>query len=301
MTIEPVGPLPPTRRPPRSAAALGCRLLLPVLVAAAAADAPAAEPGGFLETLDVRVVNLEVYVTDRDGRPVETLRSVSQMATDEDRREQAMRRLRGFTQQVDAETERLRQLAQASVFALSHLVNGLAALPGRKAVVYLGEGIPMRPGEELYAAFDQFMTRARPDLVDFDNPSSEQRDAAIDMRSAALGALDPGAGAMRGQGRAATSGIHELTAVANAGRVSFYALKTDVGDGGLPPEFAGEMRDLFTPQLQGLRERNLTQSIRAMAEQTGGRAVLGTGVGGLLAEARADLASYYFLGARDPS
>ena len=44
-------------------------LLAPLLVGAAGAQAPTS----FLESLEVRVVNMEVYVTDRQGNPVEGL------------------------------------------------------------------------------------------------------------------------------------------------------------------------------------------------------------------------------------
>lgn len=37
-----------------------------------------------------------------------------------------------------------------SLDALSDLVGSLAGMPGRKALVYLSDGLPMRPGEDLY-------------------------------------------------------------------------------------------------------------------------------------------------------
>ncbi|MFQ5351091.1 MAG: VWA domain-containing protein, partial [Thermoanaerobaculia bacterium] len=202
---------------------------------------------------------------------LELLRTVAQLTGDEDRQEQAMRRLRAFNEQIDAQVERQRQQAQNAVFAMSHLVNALAALPGRKAVVYIGEGWPMRPGEELYSATDQLFTNLRTELIDYSQATSEQRDSALDMRSGALDALDPGSRSVSRRGQGAASGIQDLTALANTGRVSFYTLKADTGGGGLPAEFAGEMRELFTPQLQGIRDRNIQAALSAMADETGGR------------------------------
>jgi VWFA-related protein len=227
---------------------------------------------------------------------LELLRTVGQLTSDEDRREQAMRRLRGFNDQIDAQAERQRQQAQNAVFAMSHLVNALAAFPGRKAIVYVGEGWPMRPGEELYAATDQLFSGLRNELVDYAEATTEQRDAALDMRSSALDSLDPGSRSVSRRGEGAASGIQDLTGLANSGRVSFYTLKADVGEGGLPAEFAGEMRQLYTPRLQGIRDRNLTAALTALADETGGHSDLGSGVGEMVARARADLGSYYSIG-----
>ena len=228
---------------------------------------------------------------------LETLRSISELARIPDiRGDQATRQLRAFSKEVDAQAERQRQHTQTQVFGLSHLVNGLAALPGRKSIVYFSEGMPMRPGEELYTAIDELLVKAGPDLVDFDADDSEQQDLALDRRSSALGALDQVRRSGNRNREIPDSGIDGLTAMANAGRVSFYTLKADIGDGGLPAEFRGEMRELFTPELQGIRFRNLAASLSAMAHDTGGRPALGTGALELIAQARADHGGYYFLG-----
>ncbi len=176
-------------------------------------------------------------------------------------------------------------------------MSALAALPGPKAVVYVSDGLPMRPAAELYAALDEQYARLRPTLED--SPSGS--DTRIDLRSAALGALDPGSGgAGIGYEDVAASGIEELAALANAGRVSFYTLKPAGAEGSLPPEIAGDLRQVFTPRVQGARESNLAEGLRALAEETGGAAVVGTDVDGLLARARDDLTSHYFLGFAPP-
>lgn len=227
---------------------------------------------------------------------LEVLRSIIDLSIDEDRREQAMRRMRSFMSQIDAQAELQRQQTQTAVFAMSHLVNGLAAFPGRKAVLYIGEGMPMRPGEELYTALDDLSGDLRNELIDYSQATSEQRDAALDMRSSALDSLDPGSRSTTKRGQGSTSGINDLTALANAGRVSFYTLKADSGPGGVPSQFAGGAQDLFTPRLYASHDNNLKAALSALADETGGRSALGTGVSDLVDQARTDLGSYYFLG-----
>jgi len=54
---------------------LATLILLPPLAAAGppSAASPSPPSGIFAESVDVQVVNVEVYVTDRDGKPVEGL------------------------------------------------------------------------------------------------------------------------------------------------------------------------------------------------------------------------------------
>jgi hypothetical protein len=78
--------------------------------------------------------------------------------------------------------------------------------------------------------------------------------------------------------------------------VSFYSLKTDVGEGSTPAEMTEDVRATVTPQILETRNRNLAASLREMAEDTGGGFAFGTGAEDLHHRARSDLGGYYLLG-----
>ena len=60
--------------PVRLTAALTAAVLFLPVVAAAQQQKPQGEPQRLVETLDVRVINVDVVVTDRKGNPVHGLK-----------------------------------------------------------------------------------------------------------------------------------------------------------------------------------------------------------------------------------
>ena len=97
-------------------------------------------------------------------------------------------------------------------------------------------------------------------------------------RSAALGAISAGVEGGRGaarRGEAPAQGITDLAALANAGGVSFYPIKVLGNLGGVPAELEGDAAALYTPQLRSVRETNLSDTLRVMADSTGGSAAIG--------------------------
>ncbi len=210
---------------------------------------------------------------------------------------EAARYLRNYSREVDAHANLLRQQTAAAYYALSHLVNALGALPGRKALVYVSDGLPMRPGEELYYAVAEVTRHEMLDLTAVD--STEARDASLAVRSAGLDALGDMAGGRRGSRRSSNSApddLQTLASLANASQVSFYTIKPQGEIGGMPPELAGEAAALYTPQLRSIRENNLGDTLRVMASETGGVAVVGSDIEGLFGRVKEDFSSYYSLG-----
>jgi VWFA-related protein len=121
--------------------------------------------------------------------------------------------------------------------AASDLMRVLAAVPGRKALVYVSEGLQLRPGS--------FLIRLMASIT------SLCRDFAIGLRT---------------ENSSLAFALKNVGAVANASRVTFYPL--DIGGarrgpaGGRRPQVAGELR------------ASLQDSLTFLASETGGRAFL---------------------------
>ncbi len=230
----------------------------------------------------------------RDG--LRTLQEIQRTIGSDTRGSESAHYLSNYAREIDIHAERIRGEVRGLLFALSHLVNALAVFPGRKALVYVSDGIPMRPGDELYYAIQESSSRMQPRLLE--TGSTDARHADINNRSAALGAISAGVeGSQRSARRGGTpaQGITDLSALANAGGVSFYPIKVLGNLGGVPADLEGEAAALYTPQLMSVRETNLSDTLRVMADSTGGATAIGADIGALLRRAEADLSRYYSL------
>lgn len=147
---------------------------------------------------------------------------------------------------------------------LKQVIGSLAGLTGRKALLHVSDGIPLRVGAEAYALVNQLCP----------------------------GTFDVFASA----GEDLTSHLHAVTSTANANGVTFYTMEA----AGLraasssSAEFAGRSLDAE----QDFEDRNNYQDvIFNLASETGGRAFLNTNqleVG--LAKVAEDLSNFYSLG-----
>jgi VWFA-related protein len=154
-----------------------------------------------------------------------------------------------------------------SVDALRDLVEFLAGLPGRKAVLYVSSGIPMVAALDLLSAVEQkFASQsAMSDIMSYD----------------------------------ASRRFEELGSVANANGITFYTLDA----GGLRPDMAGAAEnpgvgdDRLATHLYRDHYANLQDPLFFMADETGGRAILNRNeVLPALDEIASDFDSYYSLG-----
>lgn len=154
-----------------------------------------------------------------------------------------------------------------SLRALREFVGSLGGLDGRKAVVYISDGLEMIQGEDLYHALSQKfhdttgMTRMR----DFD--------AHRDFQS--------------------------LTQLANTNRVSFYAI--DAAGLRVSSTTSADTTGLTTPGMSSFVDSvyttNLQASLQFMAERTGGKAIINTNRWDKpLAKLAQDFKTYYSLG-----
>jgi VWFA-related protein len=200
-----------------------------------------------------------------------------------------LEKLTGFAVQAEAERRRVIQLLDSaksfqeaepfvdfyakqvfndlerSIEGLQELVAPLAGLPGRKALLYVSDGLPMEAGADLFHL--------------------------LDLRFG-----DSSAGRMLAKRYSARSRFRELISSANANRVTFYTLDA----AGLRTY---SYMDVANATAQGgamidqIHFSNLQNSLIYMAQETGGKVIMNTNdfTDGL-EQVGDDLSSYYSLG-----
>jgi VWFA-related protein len=152
-----------------------------------------------------------------------------------------------------------------SIDSLRDLVASLAGLPGRKAILYVSDGLELVPGEDVFSALQDKFKDASSVLL-------EAHEFDLSRR------------------------FQELVASANANRISFYSL--DAGGLRMSSASSAEERNpsttAYTDQIYW---GNLQGSIQMMAEDTGGLTIMNTNdpAKGLEIVA-ADFRNYYSLG-----
>ncbi len=154
-----------------------------------------------------------------------------------------------------------------AVDALREIVDSLAGLPGRKALLYVSDGIAMKPGEEMFYVL----------LQKFNDTSAISTSHEFD----------------------ASRLFDQLADQANAHRVSFYTL--DAAGLRPPTSSSAEMAELAQAGVASFYDStlvsNLQAPLRTLAERTGGQAILNQNdVGPALDRIARDFDTYYSLG-----
>lgn len=127
--------------------------------------------------------------------------------------------------------------------ALRDLLDQLSGLPGRKALLYVSDGLPMVPGQDLFHAVPDSRGGSRAITDSFQYDASRQFD--------------------------------QLTNAANANRVTFYTI--DAAGLRLASSFSAENANpSVNLQVDSVYNSNLQSPLRYMAEETGGVAVVNT-------------------------
>ena len=164
---------------------------------------------------------------------------------------------------------------QETLAVLERFIGSLAGLPGRKALLYISDGLPLRPGESMLEAFGNFVGGAATGLgMNMLDDSSEHDTTPL---------------------------WHTLGQRANANGVTFYTVLAG-GDRGLdlqPLEsaFAFGTNRFWSERAKALETSNLQAPMELIAEATGGMAFLHPkNLARDLESLRQDLSSYYSLG-----
>lgn len=130
-----------------------------------------------------------------------------------------------------------------SLGALRELLDQLSGLPGRKALLYVSDGLPMVPGQDLFHAVPAGRGASSAITDSFQYDASRQFD--------------------------------QLANAANANRVTFYTI--DAAGLRLASSFSAENANpSVNLQVDSVYNSNLQSPLRYMAEETGGVAVVNT-------------------------
>jgi VWFA-related protein len=161
-----------------------------------------------------------------------------------------------------------------SIDSLKEVTNALAGIPGRKAVLYVSDGLPMISGQDVFYAVQ--------------NKYGEQ---SVSMTEAFT--YD------------ASRRLQELTAQANANRITFYTIdaaglrvydSNSAENQGPGPSAPG-----LSTLIDSVRISNLQSPLQLLAERTGGVAILNANIVTPHLERIADdFGSYYSLGYSPP-
>ncbi len=195
--------------------------------------------------------------------------------------------LRRYVQSARAD---LRQ----STRAIRNTVRSLAGLPGRKAVLYVSDGLPQRPGETLYQH-----------MLDLYGMAALREGGGSGQGSGAVAApkqqfVDPFIEAF---GEDESHLFNTITREANAHQVTFFTLDARGSVGSALSadrvEFASSPGGQLT--LGSMRAINLQEPLITMAEATGGTSILNThNFGEAFTDIAADFDSFYSLGYPTP-
>jgi VWFA-related protein len=170
------------------------------------------------------------------------------------------------------------EVTRASIRTLRQLVDSLAGLPGRKAVLYVGEGVSMRIGEPLFEAW----------VAKFSRMWSTVPDVPMGLRG-----FSPQTAAGRYNVRPF---FRELADRANSNRVTLYAIDASQG-------VLGSYVTASNPGYEGGSQLSVMQAfgdqeaLQFLAGTTGGRQITNLeNVALALDQLRSDFDSYYSLG-----
>ncbi len=189
------------------------------------------------------------------------------------------------------------QQNRATMAALAQLSEALGGLPGRKALLYLSDGLPARPADSLIQAWvDKYQNWALKNQRDFELSQFPDADQTFQR---IFNALNSSEFDLRRE-------LRELTDQASGNRVAFYPISNggrnsdlvsaSVSGGSVGTGAGGDSRGA-----QHLENFARDASILQLADDTGGQALIrNANVGELLDRADQDFRYFYALGYARP-
>ncbi|MCP4661306.1 MAG: VWA domain-containing protein [bacterium] len=181
--------------------------------------------------------------------------------------------------------ERRVQKVRGTVAALRGFCQSLAGIPGRKALVYVSDGLPLRPADSLAQEFsdkfERWMMRNEEHI-----PSSKYRD--LEQAIISLGSMQFDV----------SREFRGLVEAASSERVAFYPISHQGQRGGY---VSADVRGTASAAAVRMEQMTLRSSLLDMAEGTGGVAFIETpNLSALLERVVEDFTSFYSLGYTSP-
>ena len=193
-----------------------------------------------------------------------------------------LEQIRDFAAMVRSEVD-------ASVVNLENAIQTMAGLPGRKAILYISNGLPMRPAEDLFRAVEERFDdrrgrwRAAPRQGPFRDVDSSDNPRSIDAANVSLEAFNYDL-ARR---------FDELASLANANGVTFHSVAA--AGARISGMNTADLR--FSNSIEFTRAANLEEPLLRLADRTGGRAIVNTrNFAGGFDRIASDLQNRYSLG-----
>jgi VWFA-related protein len=180
---------------------------------------------------------------------------------------------RSLLRDVESYAQERRHRTLANLETMRHFVRSLSGLPGRKAIMYVSDGIELRPGEDLFRLWQYAYTQLALDEGMTPSINSRRYSVSSDMR--------------------------KLVEYANAYRVSFYTLSS-LADQIVQSTSAASAGIEGTSGIEILPWTSEEAFIQ-MTSGTGGRSLANNDkLAEHLDEVAEELSSYYSLGYRPP-
>ncbi len=208
---------------------------------------------------------------------VEGATTIFQAKISEMERELIRARAKAYLPQIRSFSAQRLQHVRGTLAVLGHFVDAAAGLPGRKSLLYVSDGLPLKPGQALFEAYAR-----RFEVIEDIGPrvsplmEADRFDASADFE--------------------------RLVGRANAGRVTFYALDAAppgalVRGSAATTASAGGNMGHWNLAVESTQERLREESLILMAAGTGGRHGLTSSTFDATLEGiLADLDNHYSLG-----
>ncbi|MEL7061284.1 MAG: VWA domain-containing protein, partial [Acidobacteriota bacterium] len=196
-----------------------------------------------------------------------------------------------YRAKITSEVQRAYMRSQQSLAGIEYLIRPLAGIPGQKAVIYAGEGLPTKPGESLWHAyynkfsnisafFQDELTITEPEIqaLDYDLTRNFERMVA----------------------KAQEAGVR-FYAIDAAGRRPNYRLSAEYGLADANSIAGTGQTDVWNQRVSFIRDRNLQGGLELIAHETGAAMIANTrSYGDFFDRIDRDLNNFYSLGYQPP-